>query len=312
MKNVTRPPAAQRTVVALGSFDGVHLGHQAIIRHTISLARSLNAIPAATTSDPLPAQLLNPDFTCVLTPLRQRIRILTELGIELIQVLPFTTALARLSPSAYLRRYIISPLNPAAVVIGHDHRFGHRRQGDATLLARLLARADIALNVVPEFVLEGVPVRATSIRESLLLGAVAQAARLLGRWYRIEGPVVPGTGTGRRLGFPTLNCRPLERETLVPADGVYACRCDVTGWPRLPAVVNIGHRPTFGGECRTIEAHLFDCEIPDRIGWLTLSFVERIRSERRFDSPTALAAQIAADIAVARRVLERTPEFLGV
>jgi riboflavin kinase/FMN adenylyltransferase len=148
---------------------------------------------------------------------------------------------------------------------------------------------------VPEFTFDGAPVRSTRIRESLVLGAVGAAARLLGRWYRLGGSVVPGTGTGRKLGFPTVNIRPWERETLVPADGVYACRVETLG-RRFDAVLNIGHRPTFGGETRTIEAHLLGFDGAEQPDAAEIDVVERIRTERRFAGPAELAAQIERDI----------------
>jgi riboflavin kinase/FMN adenylyltransferase len=188
------------------------------------------------------------------------------------------------------------------VVVGHDHRFGQGRKGDVSLLGELLGPRRIGLEIVPEFLLLGAPVRSTRIREYLLLGHVRRAAELLGRHYGLTGRVITGTGTGRLLGFPTINLQVEEPEKLVPADGVYAALADILGKAR-PAVLNIGHRPTFQGEKRSIEAHLFDCEFRSPPRSATVRFVQRLRPERRFPNPQALSDQIAQDIAEARRML---------
>jgi riboflavin kinase/FMN adenylyltransferase len=199
---------------------------------------------------------------------------------------------------------------PSAVVVGHDHRFGYRGQGDVTLLGRVLAEQGIGVEIVPEFVLHDAPVRSTRVRERLLLGHVARAAELLGRRYRLGGTVVSGTGTGHHIGFPTLNLRVDELEKLVPADGVYAVLVDLPGTSEAPylGVLNIGHRPTFRGEKRTIEVHVLDRELPETPPSAVLSFVERLRPERRFSSPESLAKQIAVDANRARELLRGTAE----
>lgn len=288
-------------VVALGSFDGVHLGHQQIVRRAAETAGGLQGITAVLTYDPLPAQVIYPDFTYVLTTFSEKEALLAELGVEYICVLRFDAALRGTAASDFIQRHIVESLHPAAVVVGHDHRFGSRGTGDAALLARTLEPLDIRVEVVPEILLRGVPVRSTTIREHLLLGHVRLAAELLGRHYALSGTVVPGTGTGRRLGFPTINLLPYERETLVPADGVYLCRVDAAG-RTFDALLNIGHRPTFGGETRTIEAHLLDVQLAESPRSAVVRLVDRLRPERRFESPAALGAQIGDDVATARKM----------
>lgn len=292
--------------VAMGGFDGVHLGHQQIVGRARAMADERGGRTAVLTFDPLPAQLIHPEFTYVLTPIAEKTRILTELGVELIHVIRFDESVRRMPPEEFIRCHIIEPLHPAAVVVGHDHRFGNNASGDADILRRLLAAEGVELEIVPEFIFLGAPVRSTRVREHLLLGAVRRAAELLGRWYALNGAIVSGTGTGIRLGFPTINLRPSERETLVPADGVYVCQVDTQG-RRYDAVLNIGHRPTFGGETRTIEAHLIDQDLDRPPAEATFHIIERIRPERRFASGSALSAQIAADVAFARGVLADLP-----
>jgi riboflavin kinase/FMN adenylyltransferase len=302
------PPPAPRPssplAVALGSFDGVHLGHQQIIRRAAGIAAGLQGLTAVLTYDPLPAQLIYPDFTYILTTVAEKKALLTELGVQYICLLRFDAELRGTTAPDFIRRHIVESLHPAAVVVGHDHRFGSRGTGDADLLSRTLEPLGIRVDVVPEILLRGVPVRSTTIREHLLLGHVSLAAELLGRSYAMSGTIVPGTGTGRRLGFPTINLRPFERETLVPADGVYLCRVDTAG-RTFDAVLNIGHRPTFGGETRTIEAHLLDVELAESPRSAAFRLIDRLRPERRFENPTALASQIADDVAAARTIFAR-------
>jgi len=283
----------------MGSFDGVHLGHQQIIRRAAEIAAGLDGLTDVLTYDPLPAQLIYPDFTYVLTTLAEKEALLTELGVEYICLLRFDAELRDTAASDFIHRHIVESLHPVAVVVGHDHRFGSRGTGDAGLLSRTLEPLGIKVDVVPEIMLCGVPVRSTTIREHLLLGHVRLAAELLGRFYAMSGTIVPGRGAGRRLGFPTINLRPFERETLVPADGVYLCRADTAG-RRFDALLNIGHRPTFGGETRSIEAHLLDVDLPESPNSAVFRLVDRLRPERRFDSPVALASQIARDVEAAR------------
>jgi riboflavin kinase / FMN adenylyltransferase len=300
-----RPPSP--LVVALGSFDGVHLGHQQIIRRAAEIAAGLDGLTAVLTYDPLPAQVIYPDFTYVLTTFSEKKAMLTELGVGYVCVLRFDAELRGTAASDFIRRHIVDSLHPAAVVVGHDHRFGSRGTGDAGLLARTLEPLGVRVDVVPEILLSGMPVRSTTIREHLLLGHVRLAAELLGRCYAMSGTIVPGTGTGRRLGFPTINLRPFERETLVPADGVYLCRADAAG-RTFDALLNIGHRPTFGGETRTIEAHLLDVQLAESPRSAVFRMLDRLRPERRFESPAALTSQIADDVATAHRMLARQPQ----
>jgi riboflavin kinase/FMN adenylyltransferase len=299
------PRSSAPLVIALGSFDGVHLGHQRIVRRAAEIAAELKAVTGVLTYDPLPAQLIYPDFTYVLTTFAEKKALLMQLGVEYICLLRFDAGLRGTAAPDFIRHHIVESLHPAAVVIGHDHRFGCRGTGEADLLSRTLEPLGIRAEVVPEITLGGVPVRSTTVREHLLLGHVRLATDLLGRCYAMSGAIVPGTGTGRRLGFPTINLRPFERETLVPADGVYLCRVDALS-RRFDALLNIGHRPTFGGETRTIEAHLLDVELSQPPRNAVFRLIDRMRPERRFEDAAALASQIERDVREARDLL-KTP-----
>lgn len=293
-----RPPRG--LVVTIGSFDGVHLGHQRIISRAREIASATAGVTAALTFSPLAAQLVDSDFTFVLTPLPERVQILASYGVSLIHVLRFDEELRNTAPAEFIRLHLLEPLRPAAVVVGHDHRFGRNGEGNVATLRSLLESAGVRVEVVSEFQTLGAPVRSTRVREHLLLGHVQLAARLLGRPYAVAGPVVSGTGIGRRLGFPTVNIHVPAREKLVPADGVYAGMIELHAAGQLsrplPAAVNIGHRPTFGGERRTIEAHIIGRAVPEHPDFAILHLVDRIRPEMAFDSAGHLAAQIRLDI----------------
>ncbi len=292
-------------VLALGSFDGIHLGHRRILDRARALASGFESPVGVLTCYPLPAQFIHPDFTYVLTPPAEKTRLLVELGVDFIHTCRFDERTRNTEPGEFVLRHIL-PLEPSAVVAGHDHRFGRRGQGDIALLKTLLEPRGVDVNEVPEFELLGAPVRSTRIREHLLLGHVRLAGELLGRPYRLDGPVVSGTRTGRRLGFPTINLIVEEQEKLIPADGVYAVTVDIE-YPgsaqRNNGVLNIGHRPTFRGESRTIETHLFDVELDSPPVSAAVHLIERLRPERRFSTPDDLARQIQADVEGARALL---------
>ncbi len=298
------PIEKSQLVLTIGSFDGLHLGHQAIIHRVQEIARAIHGIPAMVTFHPLPAQLLHPDFPYLLTTIDEKIPLLTELGIQFTYLIEFNQQLRSTEPEQFIKSYIVQPLQPAVLVLGVDHRFGKDGRGDINLLASLLKPHGIQLETVPEFHHLGAPVKSTRIREHLVLGHVRLAAELLGRPYAFTGKVTRGSGTGRRLGFPTINLQPLHREKLLPAEGVYAAIAE-TPLGNFGGVLNIGFRPTFGGNNRTIEIHLLDypANAPE-VAKVTVHFLERIRPEIRFDSPEALKAQIKQDVAIARPLIE--------
>jgi riboflavin kinase/FMN adenylyltransferase len=295
------PSDAAPAALALGIFDGVHLGHRAILDAAVRSARGAGLRAVACTFDPHPMDVLQPQRApAPIASLEERLALIAEQGIDATVVLRFTLELARMEPEAFVKDILHGRLRAQQVVVGYNHTFGRGARGDARLLEELAPRLGFAATVVPPLVIDGVPVSSSEIRNVLRAGDVARAARYLGRPYRITGKVVRGAGRGRGLGFPTANVQP-ERPLLVPA-GVYACRARV-GDRDEPAVVNIGVRPTFGETVLAVEAYLLDFS-GDLYGLaMSLAFVERLRSEQRFPTVDALLAQIAADVEHARRVL---------
>ncbi len=299
------PNSCQGLVLTIGGFDGVHLGHRAIIQAVQEEAQSRNARSGLVTFEPHPAQLLHPEFPYLLTPHEEKKLVLAELGVDYVHVIGFDERIRNLAPEDFVLNEIVKPLKPIGVVIGADHRFGQNARGDVRLLAEILAQYSIPLKIIPEVVHLGAPVRSTRIREHLVLGHIRLANELLGRRYEIMGRVVRGTGTGRKLGFPTVNVEPVSADKLIPADGVYAGYAELGG-RIFPGAVNIGFKPTFGSTRRVVEVHLLDFQDEVTAGMpLTVRLLERIRPEQKFSDASALRAQIAADVVKIRQVLER-------
>lgn len=295
------PPDARPCALALGVFDGVHVGHRAILAAAVARARDASLVAVACTFDPHPLEVLQPRRApLTLTTLDERLELFAESALDGAVVLAFTPALARVEPEAFVKDVLIDRLRAREVIVGFNHRFGRRARGDARLLGELGARFGFRAHLVPPLTVDGVTVSSTEVRSALQRGEVGRAARLLGRPYTLSGTVVEGAGRGRTLGFPTANLR-VDRSTLV-APGVYACRATVRDGEH-PAVVNVGVRPTFGGEDLAVEAHLLDFKDNLYGARLRLAFVARLREERRFPSIDALATQIRADAEAARRRL---------
>jgi riboflavin kinase/FMN adenylyltransferase len=296
------PPDASAGVVALGIFDGIHLGHRAILGHAVARARELAAPPLACTFDPHPMEVLAPDRAPLpITTLPERLALIAECGIAVTVVLRFSPEFAAIEPEAFVKDVLAGRLHAREVVVGFNHRFGRGARGDPALLQEVGTRLGLRVHVAPPFEVDGVAVSSSEIRAALRQGDVERAARFLGRPYAVGGTVVRGAGRGRALGFPTANVAP-DRPLLVPA-GVYACRA-LIGGASHPAVMNIGIRPTFGETALAVEAHVLDWS-GDLYGQsIRLEFVARLREERRFSGVEGLKSQISRDVDEARRRLQ--------
>jgi riboflavin kinase / FMN adenylyltransferase len=301
------PADVRGAVVAVGNFDGVHLGHREVIAEAGRIAHAAGLPWAVLTLEPHPRSVFEPEAPPFrLTPFPVKQRLIESLGPELLVVIPFSLDFARTPPRAFVERVLIHGLGARHVVCGHDFAFGHGRKGTPELLLWLGDEFNFGFTCVQEAKDEdGEPYSASRIRDYLRHGRPGDAARLLGRPYEVEGEVVEGDRRGRTLGFPTANLR--LREYLRPANGVYAVRAR---WRQAEdelvyaGVANLGLRPTFGGGAEPLlEAHLFEFA-GDLYGrTLCVEFVDYLRPEKKFDGLEHLRAQITEDCARARRVL---------
>ena len=297
--------------VAVGVFDGLHLGHAEILARAVAAARERGGRCVVVSFDPHPDVVLASSFQPLapLTPLPEKRERMRAMGVHVLDVIPFTRELAALEPEAFVERHLVEPHHPAVLVVGEDFALGKRRAGNVARLRAIGATRGFEVVAMPLRALDGGPVTSTRIRSLLGEGRVAEAARLFGRHYSLGGTVVTGERIGRSLGFPTANLR-LHVEKLVPAHGIYAAWARIGGAPeRLAAALSIGVRPTFGGQTRTIEAHLLDWE-GDLVGQeLELEFVDWLRAEEKFESPDALRNAMAGDVAETRRRLAAAPSW---
>lgn len=290
-----------RCVVAVGVFDGVHVGHQALVRDAVEMARSRQVDSVVLTFDRDPDQVVSPGTAMPqLLDLEDKLDLLSRQGADVVLVVPFTERLAATAPLVFLDEVLIQTMSPIAVAVGYDFRFGHRAEGDVDLLVRYGAEHGFTV-LAHELVRDaGAPVTSTRIRGLVEAGDVAEAGRLLGHPHRVRGLVVRGRGEGAELDAPTANLV-TDPFAAAPADGVYAGRVEIDG-VTYACAVSVGLPPSFPEASAALEAHVLDFR-GDLYGRsLAVEFLERIRSQRCFDDPADLAATIRTDIVDVRRI----------
>jgi riboflavin kinase/FMN adenylyltransferase len=295
--------SGRRAVLSVGNFDGLHLGHQKILRQVIETAESQQGIRGVITFDPHPLKVLRPGHAPPLVEtIQQRMERFAAMGLEAALVLRFDLALAGLTPEEFVRGVLVEELRTAAVLVGQNFRFGHRQEGNVETLTELGRRLGFSVQIVEPVAIDGEFVSSSAVRGAVAEGRMAHAARLLGRPFALTGEIVHGAGRGATVLFPTLNLAP-EQE-LLPKIGVYATETRVDG--RLyRSATNVGFRPTFDGTLLGVESHLFDFSRELTKGRLEVSFWERLRDEKKFSGPTELRAQIAADLREVREYFRR-------
>ncbi len=298
------PPDVVGTVATVGTFDGVHLGHQDVLRRLAARAREFGLRSVLVTFAGHPLELIRPEAAPPqLTPGREKLEAIVGTEIDYVAVLPFTPALAALAADEFVDRVLLDRLRMRALFVGHDHGFGRNRSGDAATLQALGAERGFAVDVIsPVTVDGGATASSTAVRRAVAEGAFDVAAAMLGRSYSAMGRVVRGEARGRLLGYPTLNVALPEPRKLLPPEGVYAVQVR-TPIGDFGGMLNLGGRPTFGDERLSIEAHLFDASGDWYGATVRVDFVRRLRDVRRFDSVEALVAQLRQDEAGARAAL---------
>lgn len=285
-----------RSVVTVGTFDGVHRGHQAIIEYLQQRAREQAGPSTLVSFDPHPRSVVHEEDVPLLTTVPERAQVLDALGLDRLVVVPFSEEFAQLSPREYVHDVLVERIGLQEVTVGYDHRFGKDRAGDVTLLRELGTEYGFSVDVIPAQEVDHDVVSSSSVRALLQdEGAVQKANERLGRPYQLQGTVARGDGRGRQIGFPTANLALDDARKLVPKRGVYATQVQLPGGRHCGGMMNIGRRPTFDGMDVTAEVHLLNFE-GDLYGeHLSVQFLQRLRDEQRFESAEALAAQLSED-----------------
>lgn len=302
-QNIQELPAFKNAVVTIGTFDGVHLGHQQIIRQLKKEADEISGESVIITFHPHPRKIVAGGKPVhILNTLPEKTELLNANKIDHLVVVPFDNAFAEQSAAEYVEKFLVEKFHPHTVIIGYDHRFGKGRAGDYHLLEDYGEKLGFLVKEIPERVLNEITISSTAIRNALLHGKIDIANSYLGYDYFFEGIVVKGAAIGKTIGYPTANLHIEQEEKLVPANGVYAVQVQIKNnaadnfeVPRLNGMMNIGIRPTFNGSSRMIEVHLlgFDDNLYDKT--IRVYIKEYIRSEIKFSGIDALKAQLAKD-----------------
>lgn len=307
MRVVTSLPALRRdrpAVLTIGAFDGVHRGHQFLIRQVVDRSHQLGYESVVVTFDPRPQVVLRPGST-QLTEVAEKTRVIRALGPDTLVVLPFTPALAA-EPAGRFLLDLLHHVNLAELWVGSDFAFGHDREGTVEYLVRTGQASGFAVHVIAREEFDGREMSSTAVRRHLSAGEMTAVTTLLGRFFRVPGVVVPGAGRGAELGFPTANLGTPPTQT-VPGLGIYAAFA-LAGGDRHGAAVSVGTNPTFGGREVSIEPYLLDFSGDLRDQPLALDFVAKIRDEERFQSVEALVARMRHDVKAARQILAQADE----
>jgi riboflavin kinase/FMN adenylyltransferase len=297
-------PVFRNAVITIGTFDGVHMGHHAILQQVVQHAKDRSGESILLTFEPHPRKILFPNQPIkLLTPLKEKIKLLTEAGIKHIVVVPFTLAFADLSAEAYISDFLVKLFHPSDIVIGHDHHFGHDRKGNIYLLKQLETTYNYHISEIPAQLIDEAAISSTKIRNALTEGRVEDAAIMLGRSYSLSGTVIRGAQIGNKIGFPTANLQPANPDQLIPANGVYAVQVK---WDsrQYNGMLNIGVRPTVSNDHQLhIEVNIFDFNEDVYDEEIELQFITRLRDEQKFPSVDALKEQLEKDKLAAQKAL---------
>ncbi len=296
------PEGWGRSVVTIGSYDGVHRGHQLIIGKAVERARELGVPAVVVTFDPHPSEVVRPGtHPPLLAPHHRRAELMAELGVDAVLILPFTKEFSQLAPADFVVKVLVDKLHARLVVEGPNFRFGHRASGTVDTLAELGRTYDFTVEIL-SLIHIGEPFSSTLVRRLVAEGDMTGAREVLGRPHRVEGVVVRGAQRGREMGFPTANVETLPH-TAIPADGVYAGLLHVEG-EAMPAAISVGTNPQFDGKVRTVEAYAIDRVGLDLYGLhVAVDFLAYIRGQEKFDTLDALLERMAIDVKQARDLI---------
>ncbi|MGA2026309.1 MAG: bifunctional riboflavin kinase/FAD synthetase [Syntrophobacteraceae bacterium] len=287
--------------ITIGNFDGVHKGHQALFQRVKQLAEELNGESVVVTFDPHPLEVLFPKKApSFITSHRYKLDLIASCGIDATIVIPFDHKFSQMSAREFVEAVLVEKIGARAIVVGHDYRFGHSREGDIAFLKQLGEQYGFEVQTVSGLRVNDTVVSSTAIRQMITSGNIREANRLLGRSFEVSGTVIPGRKRGVSLGFPTANIR--MPAITPPRTGVYVVQAEVDG-KTYGGAANLGYNPTFGDTDLSLEAHLFDFDRDIYGKPITIRFIDRLRDELRFSSPDELAAQIKKDVNTAKKIL---------
>lgn len=294
--NIHELPEFRNAVLTVGTFDGVHKGHRAILQEVVNHARNVNGESVLLTFEPHPRKLLFPDQPLgIITPLHQKLELIIEAGIQHVVVVPFTREFANLSAREYIANFMVGIFHPHSIIIGYDHRFWHDRKGDIRLLEKQEQDYQYELIEIPAQLIDDATVSSTKIRHAITDGRMEEAAHMLGRNYSFRGKVMHGNKLGRTLGYPTANLEPEDKEQIIPARGIYAVQATHNG-TRYNGMMSIGYNPTVTDKKELkIEVNLFDFDKEIYGEALEIFFVKKLRDEQKFESLEALKEQLHKD-----------------
>lgn len=296
IKDLTEIERDGKSVITLGTFDGLHLAHQKIVQEVINRSRQIDGRNFLLTFEPHPRKVIpGRNDVKLLSTLEEKTVVLEKLGLENLFVINFTTEFSKQSPEDFVKKYLVEGIGLTEIIIGYDHHFGKGRDGNFKLLEDMGRKYNFSVTLIPEFSVDEETVSSTKIRNALLEGNVVKANKMLGRLYSFKGKIVRGDGRGRQLGFPTANISVSDEDKLIPAKGIYAAECTVQNQKHY-GLLSLGSRPTFHKNGDIIpEFYIFDFDrdIYDEI--MQVELVEKIRNEEKFNSVDALISQMKND-----------------
>ncbi len=300
-------PKFSKSVITVGTFDGVHAAHKKILQQLATLANKINGESVLVTFHPHPKHVLQSSQSNLqlLSTVEEKIELLKDCGIQHLVIVPFTFDFAKISATDYIEQFLVNNFHPKKIVVGFNHHFGNNREGNLTMLRNAGLKHDFEVIEMEKQMEDEMTISSTAVRKFLLEGNILEANKLLGREYLMMGKVVEGKKLGRTIGFPTANIEVLNEHKLIPADGVYVVEV-LIGSELYKGMMNIGNRPTVNGTNKTIEVNLFDFDKNTYGEMVKIFFHQRIRDEKKFNGLDELKAQLNLDKATANSFFENT------
>jgi len=293
---LNKVPVGKKSVLTVGTFDGIHLGHREIIKELLEIAKEKNLTSSLLTFEPHPKTVVqdSPHRINLLTTLEEKLQILQDIGLERVIIAKFTREFSEMEYKNFVEDILLQKLRASYIIIGYDHSFGRNRVGNFRELENLSSMYSFNLKEVGPFKIDNQTVSSSRIRNYINEGDMTNANKMLGHSYSLEGIVIRGEGRGQRLSFPTANLMIENQNKLTPKEGVYVVQCDVLG-KSYRGMANIGYKPTFGGVDRTVEVHIFDFTADIYGEKITIQFIKRLREEVKFNSEEQLIKQLNLD-----------------